>query len=263
MTDSEQSQLKEVLNELLEEKLKPVVARVDHFNGQRRLLLITAIICLIVALAAIVALILVRQTLIKQLDANREYACSSARVTIVSPVAPLPHESHSEFIERMIARRQQLIHVGGLDCSSLPGFARFAYLRGKMLSELDHLLQRDAPARLRHLEAEEHAIHTSSEQPIGSLQPITTFSPSPSGESGSGSPSKSGDSPSGSGPPHSPHGPKPPPHEEPPVTTPSEPPPQEEQPSSASGEEETQVSRPEASHCTVEALNATVRICLP
>lgn len=232
---------------LLDEKLRPLKtqvddlnARIDHFVGQRRLLLMTTILALVVTAAAIVAVILVRLALVEELQHNREYGCASARSAAVSPLNRFPREHQREYIERMLARREQLLKAGTLNCNSLPSFSTFPFLRGQAIHNIEELLERKAPRRLHQVESEE-ARQQASKAPtplpaINSAPTVEEEAVIPAGSNGPVPSASHGDSTGGASPPpsgtgHSHHHTKPPHHHHPkptPAPTPTPAPPSEE-----------------------------------
>lgn len=235
MTDEQRAEL----GTLLDEKLRPLNSRIDHFVGQRRLLLMTTILALVVAAAAIVAVILIRLALVEELQHNREYGCASARSAAVSPLNRFPHERQRDYIERMLARREQLLKAGTLNCNSLPGFSTFPFLRGQAIHSIEGLLEREAPKRLHRVESEEARQQAAKAPPIlpASTPTVEEEAIVPAGSNGPVSPEGHGDSSGGASPPPSPpsggghHHTKPPHHHHPkptPEPSPTPPPPSEE-----------------------------------
>lgn len=192
------------LKRLIDEKLEPVLKRIDEIAGQRFLLLVALVLALLIAVGTLVTLLLVSNQLTDQLDINREYGCAAANTSAVSPVEQQESENRDEFINRMIARRAQLVQASRLNCTELPGFETFPYSLGRALAKIDALLQREAPQRLRNIESDEairsapgghndHTFFTPSGAPV-------VIPASDDGGNGSGPSQGLGDSPSGSGP---------------------------------------------------------------
>lgn len=191
----------EELSQLLDKKLAPVIRRIDSFTSQRFLLLVTTTAALLAAVGAIIALIIIQGALAQQISVNREYGCASARTSAASPAMALPGEGHDDFIERLIARRAQLVQAGNLNCSGLPGYSTFPYLRGQAIIKIDRVLADQAPARLRQIHAEE-AHHTAFHPAAPGEETIPSSPPQiiSGGGSGPGPPASHGGSPGGSGP---------------------------------------------------------------
>lgn len=138
------------IREAVEQAQKPLVERVDKIAGQRTLALLTAALSLIVAIAAILYGINREDALQKQLSTNSIVVCASAKSTALAPrKEPLAGESRNRYLNRLESQRELLLAVGGLHCPSLRGFATFSVLRARALLEIEAILQRLAPGKLR------------------------------------------------------------------------------------------------------------------
>lgn len=165
MTDD---RLKTLISEALDEKLKPLrdaqAAQAKRFDNNERLrnwALATAIICLIAASFSVGYAINAREyatssrnALHEQVATNIAVVCSTARSTALAfrepqiSAAGKPETQH-HFLERMIAQRETLLAAGNLHCPSIKGFDTFPFLRARALDEIEAILAKEAPKKLR------------------------------------------------------------------------------------------------------------------
>jgi hypothetical protein len=136
---------------------KPLVKRLDSIERQRTLALVVAVLSFVVAVVAVLYAINREDALQEQLKANRHSSalnrkanCAQAKTAALAPrQEPVGGETRNHYLNRLEAQREQLLAVGGLHCPSLHGFATFSYLRGQALSEIEAILHRLAPEKLR------------------------------------------------------------------------------------------------------------------
>lgn len=242
------------LRELFEEKLKPVREKLDALDAgfhrrerERFVLLSLCGLCLLIAAFSVGFGINRGQALDDQIEANQQSICSQVRSTAVSYRQALPGETQRSFIDRLLAQRATLLNVGDLNCSAIPGFASFPYLRGRALDEIERIIRELAPKRLPR--PERTRIEASRDDtiiPAAALPPAppaagpvasvpgdgTGYSPPDSGGVGRGDqgdddshPPPAGSSPPSSPPPISTPSPSSPPASPPPATTPPPAPP--------------------------------------
>jgi hypothetical protein len=207
--------------EAVEEAQRPLVTRVDRLSKERHYLLAITALAFITAIVSVLYGLNREDALQNQLDANQKQGalsrivvCAAAKSTSLAPRdQPLGGETRDRYLNRLEAQREQLLAVVDLRCPTLPGFSSFPFLRAHAIAEIETILQRLAPDKLRRaLEAE--AVHkTASVLPTESSS--ATIPAIADGVEGSGN-SAIPASPPGSSPspkhPSSPqpHGPSPP-----------------------------------------------------
>lgn len=149
MTNEQIKEAVEAAQKPLIERLDTLDKRMESIGRQRTIGFVTAALALIVAIAAIVYALNREAALDEQIDTNALVICSQARTTAAGYRQPLPDEGRRDFIERMVSQRLYLLASAGLECSKLPGFDTFPFLRARALQEIEEILRRLAPNRLR------------------------------------------------------------------------------------------------------------------
>lgn len=154
------------------EAQKPLVERVDKLAQQRTWLLVITALSLIIAAVSILYGINREQAFQDQLTTNRTVVCGTVKSTALAPrKEPVAGESRDHYLNRLEAQREQLLAVGDLECPTLPGFATFPVLRARALLEIETILRRLAPEKLRQ------ALGTSA--PSTQSNPAIAETPSP------------------------------------------------------------------------------------
>lgn len=209
------------IREAVEEAQKPLVSRVEQIARQRTLLLVVTMLSLITAGVAVLYGINRERAFQDQLNTNQQVVCATAKNTALSPRRePLAGESRNHYLNRLEAQREQLLVVGDLRCPSLPGFATFPYLRAKAINEIEVILRRLAPEKLKHalgVNDDTSAPATAAPENVAAnVLPSTSTPADAGGNDGGSGPRGGGASPGGS----SPHpSPSPPQHHPPPPGT--------------------------------------------
>lgn len=200
-------ELGDLLDEKLDEKLKPVVDRLERRERERFALLGLCALCLLIAATSLYFAVSRGLALDDQIDTNREVLCSQALSTAVAPRGkPIAGESRDNYIARLFAQRSTLLRVTQLNCSDLSGFSAFPYLRGRALQEIEKILERLAPKRLRQAQKTETAaapdnLAPASLEATSLVVPATGSVPSnPSGGGGGAGPRDDSPSPQSPGP---------------------------------------------------------------
>ena len=181
-------------------RLDAIDERLRRRDPIRSIALVVAALCLLAAGGAFAYAISGREALNDQLDTNQLVLCAQARSVAAASAfrSRRVNETHEEFLNRMLAQRFQLLAVGDLMCPDLPGFATFAYLRGKAINEINDILRRLAPKRFREI-AEHESQMTASPADASSPPIATTTLPPPSSLPGVGGDTGKPDPPSSPG----------------------------------------------------------------
>jgi hypothetical protein len=209
------------IQEAVEAAQKPLIDRVDKIARQRTLLLVVALLSLIIAAVAVLYGINRENAFQDQLTTNQIVVCASAKSAALAPrKQSIAGESRGHYLNRLEAQREQLLAVGGLDCPSLEGFATFPYLRAHAIAEIEAILGRLAPAKLREAIARETSLRAppakaAPKSVAANPLPSTSTPADAGGNEGSVEPAGGGASP-GSTSPHHPSTSPPHPHPSPP-----------------------------------------------
>lgn len=203
-SDEIKKAVKEANKEVLTE-LTALNKRVDKNSKQRTLLLVITALALVSAIVGILYGINREAALNDQVNTNRIVVCGQAKsVALAERKRPLPGEMRNHYLNRLEAQREQLIAAGGLTCPNLPGFATFSFLRGKAIAEIEEILRRIAPEKLR-------AVRSHTDDTASSQLPLSSTPVDGSGTESAGSPQR-GEQPGDSA---SPPASSPPSHEHP------------------------------------------------
>lgn len=191
------------LKRVILETQQPLVERIDKIARQRTLLLATAALGLIVAAVAVLYGINREAALKNQITINQQVVCAQAKTVSTAYRQRLPEEAKHHYVNRLTAQYEQLLASGTLDCPGLSGFDTFPYLRAQALQEIEDILGRIAPDRLRH--QQRGASIGSVGQKGTTAAAVDDLPPPASGGSagGSGPSGGHGDSTGGSAPPAS------------------------------------------------------------
>jgi hypothetical protein len=164
------------LAELFDEKLGPIKAQLDKRERERFALLGLCGICLIIAAASLYFAVSRGLALDDQIDRNQQIVCSQVRSTAVGYRVQLPQETQRAYVDRLLAQRATLLAIGSLECSKVPGFVTFPYLRGRALDDIERILGEIAPKRLREAKQREVGLSDDSLLPdaSGSVPSSTT-----------------------------------------------------------------------------------------
>lgn len=147
------------VSDAIDQKLAPLNDRLDKVLKQRNFALVTALLCLLAGGAGVIYAITSRVALKEQAETNNSQLCSSAQSSALAFREPQisssgVKEPQTHFLDRMLQQRETLRGAGDLNCTKLRGYAKFDYLRGKALVELDEILHDLDPQRFhrhRHL----------------------------------------------------------------------------------------------------------------